>query len=283
MTANDLLKGRLTIPQISDFWVGGQKSPTQSVIKASAFIGTCAELILIASSIMFSWVSVQTKLMTGSSIPPVYNGSTLPTEINLKDYLQGDVNFAEVYNYGLPLADGIVGGWSGWPMDNPMDSFQISGRGPIYVIQVLCDSGTMHPELKLGIATQTFMTIQSHDSHGMLLKLKIIFPPSTTFDDIQNVVQNSSVVQNCRILMTVGIGFIDFHFEADQWNMVTNGQIVGLNSLDNDFSASYPSSVNQHSIDAHTSFKMNKDEYGVLSLLQESILNVFGNSSFTPR
>ncbi|ORY46794.1 hypothetical protein BCR33DRAFT_764513 [Rhizoclosmatium globosum] len=143
IAAGDLLKGRITLFQMADYWVKGPRAPAQKVIRA-----------------------------------------------NIHNYVQGDIDFAEVYNYGLPLADGLVGGWPGWPMANPMDSFQINGKGPVYVLQVLCDNGIQRPDIDPGIYTLTSIRRLSQDTRGFMAQMQFIFPPNSTIDDISGEIQN---------------------------------------------------------------------------------------------
>ncbi|KAJ3064113.1 hypothetical protein HDU98_000161 [Podochytrium sp. JEL0797] len=281
IAAGDLLRGRLTISQIADYWVKGPKAPAQKVIRASALVEVLADIVLLASSIMFSWRNVETKLMTGQCIPPFYEGTTLPQGIDIHNYVQGDIDFAEVYNYGLPLADGLVGGWAGWPMADPLNSFQINGEGPIYVMQVLCDNGVVHPEIDPGIYTLTTARLLSQDNRGFMLAMSLTFPPNTVYDDVYNVVQNTTVIQDCTVMMTIGYGTLAYHFVADQWQMVTNGQVLSVNSPRNEFVSSYPSSIHQYSTDAHNGFQSYGDKFGVLPILQESVVTMFENGSFS--
>ncbi|KAJ3030263.1 UNVERIFIED_CONTAM: hypothetical protein HDU68_009660 [Siphonaria sp. JEL0065] len=282
ITAGDLLKGRITISQLADYWIRGPKAPAHKIIRASALIELCADFILIASSICFSWVAIQTKLMTALCIPPVYEGSTLPNGIDIHNYVQGDIDFAEVYNYGLPLADGLVGGWPGWPMANPMDSFQINGQGPVYVMQVLCDNGIPHPEIDTGIYTLTDQRLVSEDSRGFMMQMTLTFPGGSVFDDMFQVYVNDTIVQDCTIMFNVGYGYMAYHFVADQWQMVTNGQIVSVNSPKHEFAASYPSSITQYSTDAHHGFQLYGDKFGVLPILKDAVTKMFTNGSFPP-
>ncbi|KAJ3058228.1 hypothetical protein HDU99_006907, partial [Rhizoclosmatium hyalinum] len=267
---------------MADYWVKGPRAPAQKVIRASWYIGVISEITLIATSILFSWVAIQTKLMTAQCIPPIYENSTLPVGIDIHNYVQGDIDFAEVYNYGLPLADGLVGGWPGWPMANPMDSFQINGKGPVYVLQVLCDNGIQRPDIDPGIYTLTSIRRLSQDTRGFMAQMQFIFPPNSTIDDISGEIQNVTIAQDCTVLFTVGYGYISFHFVADQWQMVTNGQHVAIQSPRNEFSSSYPSSINQYTTDAHAGFQKYQDQFGVLPIISDSIFKMFDNASFAP-
>ncbi|KAJ3346322.1 hypothetical protein HDU83_003172 [Entophlyctis luteolus] len=282
ITAGDLLRGRITVSQIADYWINGPKAPAQSIIRISTAVGTFAEITLVASSIFFSWNAIQSKLMTGMCVPPVYENATLPEGIDISNYVQGDIDFAQVYNYGLPLADGLVGGWPGWPLVDPMDSFQISGSGPVFVLQVLCDNGIPNPDSDPGIYTTTSLEIISSDNRGAMMQLTLEFPAQSVYDDVADDVANYTLVQKCTLVLGVGSGQMSFTFVADQWQMITNGQIVSVKSQKNEFSASYPTSINSYSTDAHTGFAKYPDTFKVLPIIMESITLLFGNNSFSP-
>ncbi|KAJ3205498.1 hypothetical protein HDU82_005161 [Entophlyctis luteolus] len=229
------------------------------------------------------WVyNFMSKLMTGMCVPPVYENATLPEGIDISNYVQGDIDFAQVYNYGLPLADGLVGGWPGWPLVDPMDSFQISGSGPVFVLQVLCDNGIPNPDSDPGIYTTTSLEIISSDNRGAMMQLTLEFPAQSVYDDVADDVANYTLVQKCTLVLGVGSGQMSFTFVADQWQMITNGQIVSVKSQKNEFSASYPTSINSYSTDAHTGFAKYPDTFKVLPIIMESITLLFGNNSFSP-
>ncbi|KAJ3030258.1 UNVERIFIED_CONTAM: hypothetical protein HDU68_009655 [Siphonaria sp. JEL0065] len=282
ITAGDLVRGRISFVQMGDFWVWGTNSPAYKVTTTTKRVETGAICILIASSMFFSWVDIQTKLLRGNCQPAVYDNATLPEGIDLRNYVQGDIDYAEVYNYGLPLADGLVGGWAGWPMNNPMKSFLISGDGPVYVLQVLCDGGVPRPDLDYGILTHVQSRIISEDDRGFMLQITVTFPTNSVYDDVRETYVNSSVVQDCSLLVTVSHGRVSFKFNADQWAMVTNGQVVDIRSPSNDFYAKKPTSIDQFSTQAHAGFVMHNDKFGVLPILKMSIMELFENSSYAP-
>ncbi|KAJ3127080.1 hypothetical protein HK100_009921 [Physocladia obscura] len=282
ITAGDLTKGRITFPQLSDFWSRGPKSPAYKVITTTRWAEVGAIFILITSTVFFSWVEVQTKIDTGDCLPPAYINASLPIGIDVPNYLQGDIDYAAVYNFGLPLADGLIGGWSGWPIANPMNSFQISGDGPVYVIQVLCDNGVSHPELNYGIFTHISGRIISEDAESFMMQITIAFPSMSVYDDIFDVYSNYTVVQGCSVVVSVGHGTITYHFVADQWAMVTNGQMVDIVSPKQEFYTQRPSSIAQFSSQARAVFSKYKDAYNTLPILKAVIFQSFMNESYAP-
>ncbi|KAJ3223855.1 hypothetical protein HDU81_008942 [Chytriomyces hyalinus] len=282
ITAGDLIKGRITMRQMADYWVKGPKSPAHRIICASATIGTLAELILAASSIVFSWEAIQTKLKTDFCIPPIYDGSTLPPGIDIKQFIQGDIDFAEVYNYGLPLADGIVGGWPGWPLYNPMNQFQIKGEGPLYVIQVLCDNGVPRPDLDYGTGTAVETKLLSDDRRGFMVRMRLYFPRGSVYDDVSEQYPNVTVMQTCSAMISVGHGMLSYHFVVDQWEMVTNGQLQSAQSPRGEFRSAYPTSVHQYTTDAYVGMAKYNDDYNVVPLMKQAIMNMYLNQTFYP-
>ncbi|KAJ3084370.1 hypothetical protein HDU99_001405 [Rhizoclosmatium hyalinum] len=284
ITSSDLMRGRITIPEIADYWVHGPLSPAYKVIRTGAIIELISDAIVIISSISFSWADVQTKLITGVCQPPLYINASLPPGIDVPQYVQGDVDYAEVYNYGLPLADGLIGGWPGWPNSNPKDDFWMFGEGPVYIIQLLCDNGTPRPDLStdLGIATHVSSRLLEKNSRSIMLETDILFPAGSVYDDVRKTLHNTTVLQTCSSLITVSYGTIAYEFHSDQWNMVTNGQHRNIRSQDAGFYAEYPSSIYQYSKDAYNLFEKFPDKYGVLPLFSETVKIVFQNNSYYP-
>ncbi|KAI8610736.1 hypothetical protein BC830DRAFT_718147 [Chytriomyces sp. MP71] len=274
--------------------------PAYKIIFTSSMIEFVADAIVVGSSISFSWEKELSLIHVGECQPPAYVNSTLPPGIDPTQYLQGDVDYAEVYNYGLPMADGLVGGWAGWPVSNPLNSFQIQSEGPVYVIQVLCDNGIYRPDIDNGLGTSVKSHVIEHDSRSLFLEIETTFPPSSVWDDISNSSVPVSVVQTCSSLVTVGYGAVSFQFVVDQWQMVirllelnilrvksnwwqvTNGQMQSVNSLDGSFKAKYPTSIQQYTDQAHNVFKHYDDKFGILPLMTESIMSLFRNATYFP-
>ncbi|KAJ1565803.1 hypothetical protein HK405_011579, partial [Cladochytrium tenue] len=112
MTASDLLRGTARMGELADFWVNGKLSPGHTTALASGVVEHLAEVLVIGCSILYSWEARESPLMEGNCIPPNYAGASLPAGVSIPDYMQGSVNLAQVYNFGLPLADGLVAGWA---------------------------------------------------------------------------------------------------------------------------------------------------------------------------
>ncbi|KAJ3351123.1 hypothetical protein HDU83_009202 [Entophlyctis luteolus] len=293
LCATNLMRGTITLPEISDFWIKGRRSPAHKIVQTSARLELIANLIVVACSIAFSWEDVKTTVLEGYCQPPVYANVTLPLGINISSYISGSISLAEVYNYGLPLSNGLVGGWpgaTGWPLNNPMNAFWMEGIGPIYVIELLCDNGTptsidydafRNSSKRMPTIVQS--TLHESDEKTFLFETQITFPPGSVYDDIRHyLVNNSSFIQTCTSLITASSGFITFSFQSDQWNMVTNGQMRQIRSMDDSFVTSFPDSMNQYTSEAHSSFATFNDSFGVSSLIKEALREVLEDAIYYP-
>ncbi|KAJ3292353.1 hypothetical protein HDU79_001496 [Rhizoclosmatium sp. JEL0117] len=282
IAAGNLVRGHITMLELGDFWIHGSHAPAHSVTFASSLIELIADVIVISSSISFTWKPVQTKIKTDLCQPPMYTNAVLPKGIDPQNYIQGDVDFAEVYNYGLPLADGLLGGWAGWPLSDPSETFQIQSSGPVYVIQVVCDNGTPAPTLDYGLATLVNATLIESDDRSMFLEIALTMPPGSVWDDRGDVLVNTTMVQICSSLLTMSHGEVAFNFVADQWQMVTNGQVQSVRSPDGGFYAEQPTSIKRYTTDAHTAFQSYPDKYQALPLVQETVLLMLSNAAYYP-
>ncbi|KAJ3347523.1 Potassium/sodium hyperpolarization-activated cyclic nucleotide-gated channel 3 [Entophlyctis luteolus] len=282
ITAGNLIRGRSNVAELADYWSNGPKKPAHSVTLVSKTIELVADAIVICSSISFSWEAEQSLLEVSKCQPPLYNGSEIPFGINVPQFIQGDIDYAEVYNYGLPLKDGLLGGWSGWPMDNPMNSFEVRGEGPVYVVEVFCDNGKRTNRTNYDIGTHIESSFIEPDDRSLFLQTTITFPANSVYDDISQMIVDSPVDQMCSCLITLSYGDVSFHFDADQWAMVTNGQLRKIQPKENLMSWSSPTSVVQHAVDVKKAFSAFGDKFGVLPIITEALLLTLQNQTYFP-
>ncbi|KAJ3079897.1 hypothetical protein HDU99_009840 [Rhizoclosmatium hyalinum] len=282
ITAGNLVRGQVTMLELGDYWVHGHHTPAHGVTSASALIELIADVIVICSSISFTWENVPSKIKTDLCQPADYINATLPKGIDPQQYIQGDIDFAEIYNYGLPLADGLLGGWAGWPLADPYEKFQIKSNGPVYVIQVICDNGTPAPELDYSPATLVNSTLVETDERGMFFEVALTMPAGSVWDDRTDSVTNTTLVQMCSCLLTMSHGEVEFTFVADQWKMVTNGQVLSVSSPDGVYHSERPTSVEQYATDAHAVFEDFGDTYQALPLVRDTVLLMLSNAAYYP-
>ncbi|KAI9347439.1 hypothetical protein DFJ73DRAFT_836717 [Zopfochytrium polystomum] len=282
ITASDLLRGTIKLEELKDYWTNGKKSPAHSVSVASSAVEFFAEMIIVACSILFSWEAVPSHVVTGNCTPPDYANSTLSEHIDLKQFLQGDVDFASIYNLGLPLADGLIGGWAGWPLDTTGDSFSIASEGPVYVIQVMCDDGFPRSDIETDEGTTLLTKVLMSDEHSMMLETTIRMPPGSVFDDSKEAVVHEPFDQHCTSVITISYGMAEYSFVTDQWMMVTGGRLMKVTNPDKTFSTQFMESVNRFSSEARNAFGNYDDKFGVLPIVSETVLGLITNATFYP-
>ncbi|KAJ3178143.1 hypothetical protein HK101_010153, partial [Irineochytrium annulatum] len=255
--ASDLIRGAASAHELSDYWINGKKSPSHVVETVSCAIESVAEIILVACSILFKWNAVPTMVQRGLCNPPVYNQITLPPGIAYESFYQGNTEFSTIYSYGLPLKDGLIGGWPGLPLDAPLSQFSITGDGPAYLIQVLCDDGSPYPSIDKSIGTATILDgeLIDEDEVSFFLRLKIYFPPGTMYNDEKGQIMKTSFVQYCTSMIRVG---------------------------NENFTVQYPTSINYDGFDVTKAILLEEDKYGVLPLIKETIMGSITNSSYYP-
>lgn len=183
------------------------------------------EASLLWLCITLDWNLIDEHLGDISCILPNYsrNISIAPSQ-NLGRYLAGDSEFALLYNYGLPLPDGVVGGWAAWPLEAPSSSFQISSsKGILYAIYTYCDDPEMSSTKLDGTRLTYRDPVNWHGAYSAFVD--IIYPAGSHSIDNWN---SSDISQSCEIKLFSASASVKFSFIVDEWLMVTGGQIQSI-------------------------------------------------------
>ncbi|KAJ3321801.1 hypothetical protein HDU76_014025 [Blyttiomyces sp. JEL0837] len=284
MAASDLVRGVMRMPALKDYWTHGPNSPAYSVYRASTSIALLAEAMIAACIVLFQWQDVPTFIKKGQCTPATYEGAFLPTQIDLSEYMLGDIDMETLQNYGLGLADGVIGGWAGWPNEIPGRKYQITGSGPIYLTTALCDNGNPGPNIPMpdyGVIF-TGQTLGS-DSISFQTSLSIMYPPGTLINDVTGELNTGTYIQKCLIETYVGFGDIKVGFSADQYGTITSGKIVEVHAYKPTKTAIYPSQIEQHVNDFKPSFVIaGNDTYLVKPLIEQAVQQIVNNQTYYP-
>ncbi|KAJ3416253.1 hypothetical protein HDV05_002543 [Chytridiales sp. JEL 0842] len=144
---------------------------------------------------------------------------------DLGNFLQGDSNFAQVYMYGLPLSDGIVGGWAAWPLAAPSQSFSVEADGVIFAANAQCADPELAPPANKTDATHFKIYNQELWGDVYLAAITVRMPAgSHEWDEYKD----RDIMQKCQVSLMTGTGRVKFGFVVDEWNMATGGQIESL-------------------------------------------------------
>ncbi|KAJ3268555.1 hypothetical protein HDV01_002572 [Terramyces sp. JEL0728] len=180
------------------------------------FISIVLAVLLSFLSLDYQWVPAETLFMTGHCIPATYPYES-PIYTNLGDFMQGDVDFALVYTFGIPLEDGIIGGWSSWPMANPSSSFSMNGEGFAYAIFTSC----AYPSPALNSTsnfTRVWLTKSTKTSNILEGELTLFLPNASIQTDVDI---GFGVYQTCTFITKIGKGNVRTSFIYDEWEMVS--------------------------------------------------------------
>ena len=143
------------------------------------------------------------------------------------DDVSGDIDFALVYMYGLPLADGIITGFAPWPDSAPLSTFQIGGDGPALVVEVNCDSdiNSWNGTAPISLGNGFLVTSSIYGSRSFNINLDV-FLPAVGIADVN--LTTTWGVQACSITGYLSKTFWTFSYQVDEWQMVTAGQATGF-------------------------------------------------------
>ena len=187
------------------------------------------DIFLVIATYNFSFTRVDSFLESSACIPAIYPPLITPNE-NLATILQGQVDFALIYAYALPLKDGAIGGWSSWPNANPASSFSVSNHGSIYAINVNCFA-EVASDNKDATQDATFVVLEKSKVFGNFYEgqVNIFFPTGSVLSDLDT---GFGVNQTCTFIIGFGQGNVEFQFNSDEWEMVVYATLRSLKTDD---------------------------------------------------
>ncbi|KAJ3134107.1 hypothetical protein HK100_003807 [Physocladia obscura] len=180
------------------------------------------------------WTPVSTELGVFPCIPATYPSTPILLS-DLSGFLEGDASLSVIYNYGLPLADGLIGGWAAWPLSAPSSKFAVDGIGIVYAYSIACgdltaaENQTNIPGIQVNLLESQLWTDLYY------AEVQILLPAGLhNWDEAAGQV----VSQKCVMQYVTGEGDIAFTFFADEWLMVTGGQMNSITLNGGDLSDS---------------------------------------------
>lgn len=161
---------------------------------------------------------------TEPCIPARYE--SINFKVPLASYLQGDVGPTSITSYAIPLADGVVGGWSAWPLANPSSSFSIRHPGYIYLMQSDCTDP--YPATTAYSTTRTWtkdLRVVGTALHGNII---VYSPQNSIVLDYLQVASTKGYQQDCAIITKFFPGLVENGFQSDSWQMVAYKSILSV-------------------------------------------------------
>lgn len=136
-----------------------------------------------------------------ASYPEGYSANN--SALDLPSFLGGDTDFAVVYNYGLPLANGLIGGWSAWPLQAPTGyySFSTSSEGVLFAIYSSCED----PVTTDWKEKSTHISIVKDNSRKgyIAMDIEIVLPAGSAVDS------DSALKQFCQLKIMTSPGKVE--------------------------------------------------------------------------
>jgi hypothetical protein len=174
------------------------------------------EIALWDMAYQMEWTPIKTFLGEYPCTPATY--PVKPTIMdNLGNFLQGDTNFAKIYQYGLPLVDGLVGGWGAWPLATPAQTYSVESNGVLFVTNVVCavpnvstSTGPKTPATRIRLFNERFW------NNVYVAAVQVWYPAGS---HNWKGHEQDEVEQKCELILMSGAGRIQYSFGLDEWNM----------------------------------------------------------------
>ncbi|KAI9351592.1 hypothetical protein DFJ73DRAFT_929473, partial [Zopfochytrium polystomum] len=236
LVAASLVKTRLGVPLSSVSYHFGKLNPANGRIPRAVLYASiiALEVVIWILQYQMEWYPVFTYAGTYPCIPAVYSNVTIsedqePTAEDLRTYLSGTANFGSIYSYGLPLGDGLVGGYSAIPLAAPSNPFHIESRGVIYTVKVLCSTAVpVVPPRSWPVGAPTnkvLFRLDSNEIWSALVTSSItIYYPAWAHTDLENAARG--LQQECSFLVQFRqADRIVYSYRADEWLRNDGGTI----------------------------------------------------------
>ncbi|KAJ1560804.1 hypothetical protein HK405_005907 [Cladochytrium tenue] len=166
-------------------------------------------------------------LGTFDCIPVTYTKENYPDH-GIQAYFEGNQEYAHIYSYGIPLVDGVVGGFSAWPLDGPAAEFTVEGAGVVYLASTQCGTPTPVGEVQAATTVRPPATTLRLHRAEMWEDVGIIHIAMTLpahWHDAGDYL-DYDVEQECSVELMSGPATVKYSFVLDEWDMVSGGQMM---------------------------------------------------------
>ncbi|KAI9324708.1 hypothetical protein DFJ73DRAFT_966168 [Zopfochytrium polystomum] len=172
--------------------------------------------------------------------PSSYPKAVEPKE-GMMVYLQGNSRLPMVYSYGLPLLDGVVGGWSAWPKSRPAQKFAIEDQGVAYLVGAKCSNPVpvsgplphippnttfLSDDQQQQAPVTTFQLLEIKNRNASFTFSLAVNIPQFAHDRADYIDREIQLV--CRGEVTTGPAIVRTSFSADEWKGVGGGSTISI-------------------------------------------------------
>ncbi|ORY49544.1 hypothetical protein BCR33DRAFT_713849 [Rhizoclosmatium globosum] len=239
-------------------------------------------LLLIEATVWFlgiqmEWEPAISHLGSYACIKTIYPHKPDIANISqtLGNFIQGDSDLAMIYNYGLPLGDGVVGGLAAWPLNVPSSSFSIEQYGVAFAVNSVCGNLRLAPNGTENGLTQ--FHISDMDVWSTMFTMKInVQLPGGSHDWAQFA--DSDIMQECHVRYIMGDASINFGFVSDEWGGISSGNMQSMRM--NDLRLDLYDTENTYFGRVQDALGVNNEYENITSWVIEATTAVFGNASY---
>ncbi|KAJ3066024.1 hypothetical protein HDU98_010637 [Podochytrium sp. JEL0797] len=175
-------------------------------------------------SFLMDWSPVATYLGNYACSPLQYNQPFIFTTNDLSTWVDADLEFATIYEYGLPMASGIIGGTPSIPLFSPAVNFQMEGPGVAYMIQTTCNNATVSHAHNTTKSTSQILFQQMWGS-VYTAGIQITMPAGT--HGWKEYTQHD-LTQECQFTVVSGAAEIQMLYITDIWGVIVP---VGISKM----------------------------------------------------
>ncbi|KAJ3321059.1 hypothetical protein HDV06_004617 [Boothiomyces sp. JEL0866] len=200
-------------------------TPGYQVRQAIKLLGLVVPILISVTAYYFEWAELTSVVRNDACIPATYPdpGNLIP---DIGNFLQGDTDLALIYSYGIPLEDGIVGGWSAWPLVNPYKLFSLQGNGVGYAISVECFQAYSAPNSYSG--TKFELTSMARYLNSIYGTLRVYVPHGSMILDDLNIDDTNGFLQECAFNIQFFEAVTVNSFQSDEWEMVAVQSVLSV-------------------------------------------------------
>ncbi|KAJ3123525.1 hypothetical protein HK100_011581, partial [Physocladia obscura] len=184
------------------------------------------ECTLWTLSYTMNWTPIYTYVGDYPCTPLTYENKWGFTK-NLTVLASADSEFGILDSVGLPLATGLIGGFTSKPNAAPAAQFQMQGDGIVYLIETVCQEPTVILDESLSNIRFTSLKIVSNEYWGQLYNagIKLIFPAKT--HDFAGYL-DKSIQTMCQIQVLTGQAKVTYAYTSDEWGGMTPNAITEI-------------------------------------------------------
>ena len=226
-------------------------------------------IILCVSLYNSIWIPVVSQEEASQCILATYSNHTIRN--HLDSYLLGKIDTSLINTFSIPLQDGLLGGWSAWPLARPDTAFTTSAMGIGYALETACYKPK--PTTKSLNGTYYNLTSIHVVENYATGDIQIYHPPSTLMNS-KSTEFNTSYTSNCFFKIGFGEAETEYSFISDVWGKTVTAQLHALR-----MAGTRATQQDMHLFASDFYDGLKPDSYGFSSRFAETLEYLYANKT----